>query len=302
MIEWQVLSTDSNKPLEFLTDRLPGAPRAYLRQLLRKGRLRRAGIPLDESDDLKPGERIILPESTRLRQLLALPPAPAILYETREMLIVEKPAGLAVHGSRGHEEDHLLGRIQALLRERRTPYSVAPVHRLDLETSGPVLLAKGRQAAGCLGRLFMDGAARKIYLALVAGKLVGTGKLESPVRAKGKFKESATLFRNLTTFGAFTFVELELLSGRTHQIRQQLAAAGHPLAGDRRYGGPTSPELKRLFLHCRLLALPDPFGGPDVVVESPLPEELAQCLSHIRGENAPCPLRHRAGMERASDL
>lgn len=280
MIEWQVHPTEADNPLEFLAHRLPGAPRSYLRQLLRKGRVRREEGPLDESDRLRPGERVVLPESERLRQLLALPPSP-VIYETREMLIVEKPAGLAVHGSKGHEDDHLLGRIQALLRERRVPYSTAPVHRLDLETSGPILFAKGRQAAGRLGQLFMDGAARKSYLALVAGKLDGAGRLESPVRAKGKLKAAATGYRALTGFGDFTLVELELFSGRTHQIRQQLAAAGHPLGGDRRYGGPTPPGLKRLFLHCRKLALPDPFGGPDVLVESPLPEELAQVLNAL---------------------
>lgn len=286
MIAWQVLSTDVNNPLEFLANRLPRAPRSYLRQLLRKGRVRREDGPLDESDSLRPGERVFLPESARLRQLLALPPVPAILYETREMLIVEKPAGLAVHGSKGHEEDHLLGRIQALLHERRISYSVAPVHRLDLETSGPILFAKGRQAAGRLGQLFMDGAAHKSYLALVAGELAGAGRLESPVRAKGKLKAAATDYRTLSGTGDFTLVELELLSGRTHQIRQQLAAVGHPLAGDRRYGGPTPPTLKRLFLHCRQLALPDPFGGPDVLVESSLPEELTRFLNEL-GVKAP---------------
>ncbi|MDX9708875.1 MAG: RluA family pseudouridine synthase [Trichloromonas sp.] len=286
MIEWQVHPTEADNPLEFLANRLPGAPRSYLRQLLRKGRVRRDGEPLDEDALLRPGDRLILPDSARLRQLLALPPVPVILYETREMLIVEKPAGLAVHGSKGHEEDHLLGRIQALLQERRAPYSVAPVHRLDLETSGPILFAKGRQAAGRLGRLFMDGAARKSYLALVAGELVGAGRLESPVRAKGTLKAAATGYRTRTGFGDFTLVELELLSGRTHQIRQQLAAIGHPLGGDRRYGGPTPPGLKRLFLHCRRLSLPDPFGGPDVLAESPLPAELAQFLSALEARTS----------------
>ena len=290
MIEWQVHPTDADNPLEFLTNRLPGAPRSYLRQLLRKGRVRRDDGPLDESAVLRPGDRLILPESARLRQLLARPPVPAILYETREMLIVDKPAGLAVHGSRGHEQDHLLGRIQALLHERRASYSVAPVHRLDLETSGPILFAKGRQAAGRLGQIFMDGDAHKSYLALVAGKLAGAGRLESPVRAKGKLKMATTDYRALTEIGDFTLVELELLSGRTHQIRQQLAAAGHPLGGDRRYGGPTPPGLRRLFLHCRQLALPDPFGGPHVLVESPLPEELVQFLSTLgaRPPQTPC--------------
>lgn len=292
MTEWLILSTDANNPLDFLANRLPRVPRSYLRQLLRKGRVRREDGPLDESDRLRPGERVILPESARLRQLLALPPVPAILYETREMLIVDKPAGLAVHGSKGHEQDHLLGRIQALLHERRVSYSVAPVHRLDLETSGPILFAKGRQAAGRLGQIFMDGAAHKSYLALVVGKLAGAGRLESPVRAKGKLKTATTDYRTLAEIGDFTLVELELLSGRTHQIRQQLAAVSHPLGGDRRYGGPTPPGLGRLFLHCRKLALPDPFGGPHVLVDSPLPEELAQFLRTLGAKppQAPCPI------------
>jgi RluA family pseudouridine synthase len=284
MMEWLVTPTDPGVPLDFLAGKLPAAPRAYLRQLLRKGRVLGNQAPLGEATLLHPGDRIALTPSDRLRELLATAPTPqvVILYETREMLIVDKPAGLAAHRGQGHETDHLQGRIEALMRSRKASFTVAPVHRLDLETSGPVLFAKGRRAASRLGQLFMDGAVRKVYLALVAGELSGQGLLTAPVSAKGKLKEAVTGYRVLAADRELSLLELEPRSGRQHQIRQHLSAAGHPLAGDRRYGGPAPPGLERIFLHCRQLSLPDPFGGPPVAIIRPLAEDLAGFLRSYR--------------------
>ena len=278
MIEWTVTEPDSSSALSFLEQKIPAAPRSYLRQLLRKGKVGCNHAQLTEGSNLQPGDRVTLAESFRLRELLATPPQLDILYETRELLIVNKPVGLAIHRSKGHEEDNLHARLESLMKTRKASFSVAPVHRLDLETSGPVLFAKGRQAASRLGQLFMAGQAGKHYLALVAGEVNGSGLLSTPVSAKGKLKEAATEFRSIASEGGLSLLELELHSGRTHQIRQQLAAAGHPLAGDQRYHGPMLAGLTRMFLHCCRLTLPDPFGGPTIAIDCPLPADLAEFL------------------------
>lgn len=266
--------------LHWLERQIPQAPAAYLRQLLRKGKVRRAGLPLGEEALLQAGDRLTFPDSARLRELLAAPPPPTltILLETERLLAVAKPAGLAVHRSLGHEADNLAARVQALLHERGCRFQVAPLHRLDLETSGPVLFGKGHAAIARYGRLFMDGAVEKCYLGLAAGTLAAAGWLDSPIPAKGKLKTARTRFRLLAADGELSLLELLPETGRQHQLRRQLADAGHPLAGDRRYGGPTLPGLGRLFLHCRQLTLDDPFERHPLVIRAPLADDLAALL------------------------
>ncbi len=267
--------------LEVLTRHIPAAPVAYLRQLLRQGKVRRLGQPLDAATVVEAGDRLRLPASGRLADLLHASECQRIevLLETRQWLVVGKPAGTAVHRGVGHETNNLTDRVQRWLAAQGAPFRASPVHRLDVGTSGPVLFAKGRQAAGVLGRTFMQGQVEKTYLALAAGQLPDQGILSSPVPAKGRMKDAATRFQVVGRSPSFILLKLELLSGRTHQIRRQLADAGHPLAGDRRYGGPRLPGLDRPFLHCRKLAWDDPFDNNRVSVEYPLPADLQAVLA-----------------------
>ena len=268
--------------LELLHRRIPAAPPAYLRQLLRKGKVKRENLPVAENTPLQTGDRLTLPGSARLGDLLKGEP-PTILYERREILVVFKPAGLAVHAGQGHEKDDLTTRVRNLLKQRGQSFLAAPVHRLDAQTSGPVLFGKGRKSCSELGKVFMAGGAEKGYLALAAGEMEEDeeGLLCSPVPAKGKLKEALTEYTVRGRGGGFTLLELNLKSGRTHQIRRQLADTGFPLAGDNRYGGQQIPGLSRLFLHGFRLAFPDPFGGPEVVVECPLPPEMEELLGPL---------------------
>lgn len=294
MTEWTLEHDEEGlTALEFLRRRLPSAPPAYLRQLLRKGRIRRCGEPLQTESIVRPGDRLQLPNSRRLQELMnssKTEPPVEILYENRGLLAVFKTSGLAVHRGTGHESDHLLGRVRALMAARREPFGVAPVHRLDAPTSGPVLFGKGRKSTAILGKLFMSGSVEKTYLALVAGTLDGQGLLSSPVPTRGKWKAAKTGYRCLAASRDFSLLELSLHSGRTHQIRRQLSDYGHPLAGDHRYGGPRPSGLGRLFLHCLRLAFTDPFEGDDLIIESALPTELDQFLAsrnlHFRQEAA----------------
>jgi len=282
MQTWTVTEDEAGLTLlQFLQRRVPAAPEAYLRQLLRSRKVLQESRPLNAASSLQAGARLTLPDSRRLAEFVRGSLPLDILHETSHLLVICKPAGLAVHRGVGHEEDNLTERVKQLIRQRREPFMVAPVHRLDAETSGPVIFGKGTKAIAELGRLFMARQVGKFYLALVAGEPGARGELTSPVPAKGRLKESAAVFRTIATGGGYSLLELQLHTGRTHQIRRQLADAGHPLAGDRRYRGPTPGGLGRLFLHCSRLDLTDPFDRSPLTIGSALPAELLATLATL---------------------
>ena len=274
-------------PLAFLQRHISAASKSYLRQLLKKGKVNGPRGVVAEHDQLQQGDVLTLPDSGRLAELLAAAAHSTaqqhvfILYESREILIVDKPAGLAVHSSEGHQDHNLAGLVDELIRSRSDAYQVAPIHRLDLETSGPVLFGKGKKACSELGKLFMCHEVEKSYLALVAGKTPGRGMVHSEVPSKGKAKEAQTAFQALDRNEQASLLKVSLYTGRQHQIRRQLADLGHPLFGDRRYGGQQPEGLPRLFLHCCQLAFVDPFSGAPVEINSPLPADLSQFLDTV---------------------
>jgi len=294
MTRWMVNEDEAGLTvLEFLQQRLPGAPTGYLRQLLRGGKVRQNGQVLGDDSSLSAGAQVAIPDSRRLEELrTAAERSVEVLCETDSLLVAFKPAGLAVHLGVGHE-DNLTQRVQELMRQRRAPFKVAPVHRLDVETSGPVIFGKGARAIAGLGRQFMDRQVEKVYFALAAGELAASGQLTSPVPAKEKLKTAAASFQRIEARGGYSLLELQLHTGRTHQIRRQLADAGHPLAGDRRYRGPSPRGLSRLFLHCTKLVLRDPFDHTTISISSSLPAELVALLAALgmgapTGGQSPC--------------
>ncbi len=282
-IEFKVGASDAGeKALDYLQRHIAAAPRAYLNQLFRKKKVLCSGTPVHGETLLNAGDTLVLPDSLRLQELVSLsrqqPVLPQILFENDEILIADKPAGLAVHASAGHEVTNLTSVLQAQAVESGARYKIAPVQRLDLETSGACLFGKGRKALGELGQLLMNRQLKKSYLALVGGTYNGPAELVSKVRAKGKIKEARCRVTHLDSTQTASLLEIDLLTGRQHQIRQQLAQLGHPLFGDRRYHGPCPPTLSRIFLHSYKLAFPSPFGGEPVAVTAPLPEELTVFL------------------------
>lgn len=286
MPEFIVTEAEAGLPIEqYLCQKIPAAPESYLRQLLKKGKVRTAARLFSEGEGVATNELILLPDSHRLLELLAnhqiLKPKIDILYETREILIVNKPARLAIHSSKGHERDNLTDRIGSFMADRGDRFQVAPIHRLDLETSGPVIFGKGKKSCAELGQLFIRGEISKRYLALVAGKIIGRGEFLSDIPAKGKLKEAGTSYQTLSGNETASLLDIELHTGRQHQIRRQLADAGHPLFGDHRYRGPCPGKLTRLFLHCRRLAFIDPFNKQQVDISCPLPGDLTRFLHQI---------------------
>jgi len=187
---------------------------------------------------------------------------------------------LPVHNAVGHA-DNLLNFAQEFLRLRGEKFQVAPVHRLDIGTSGAILFGKGRAEISRLGQAIMAAQVVKKYLALVEGRVTQAGTLTSAVPAKGRILEAMTRYRPLDASGSQTLLELELLTGRRHQIRHQLAKAGWPIIGDRRYGSKLSIGIGRPFLHCHHLAFPQPENDRVVVVDCPLAPELSAYLATI---------------------
>ncbi|MBN2793310.1 MAG: RluA family pseudouridine synthase [Desulfuromonadales bacterium] len=269
----------------FLQLRVPAAPPTYLRQLIKAGKVKRAGTSLAITTAVHSDDAIQLPDSARLKIFLNPKVAdsvlPEILYESREILIINKPSGLAIHSGQGHESDNLTDRVKEHYARQKTDFQIAPIQRLDLATSGPVLFGKGRKSCAELGQLFMAGAVKKNYLALVKGKTAEQGTLATAIPAKGKMKQAVSGYRRLAGNCSASLLEIRLYTGRRHQIRRQLADLGHPLFGDQRYHGPQPRRLERLFLHCRRLAFVDPFNAEAIEICCPLPDDLVKLLEEF---------------------
>jgi 23S rRNA pseudouridine955/2504/2580 synthase len=219
-----------------------------------------------------------------------------ILYEDNDLLVLNKPSGLAVHGGSGIS----LGAIE-LLRATRGPHSsLELVHRLDRDTSGCLLIAKRAAALRALHAQFREGSVDKRYAALLLGRWTGHGRTvdaplvtderrggERHVRVDADGKEASTHFMPLEHFPNAVLADVQLGTGRTHQIRVHAASIGHPLAGDERYGPTDDPivagqGLKRLFLHARSLGFRSPGTESPVCVEAPLGEDLIAPLNRLR--------------------
>ncbi len=288
MNQWQINIREAGSTLlDALAIRVPSAPRSYLRQLFKKQRVSIAGVAAHPERKVCFGETVSVKGSERWQEILASCPLlpEQILYEDIECIAINKPAGLATHRAHGHIDD-LLARTQDYLRLRGESFKVAPVQRLDIGTSGIVLFGKGRKAVGQLGKLIMAGSATKRYLALTFGQAPPSGQLNTPVSAKGVIKEALTKFRVIASTDNHTLLELELVTGRRHQIRQQLAAAGHPLYGDQRYGPRCTNSEARLMLHSYQLAFVNPETGQHIDICSPLESDFLDILLQLGFDQA----------------
>ena len=207
-----------------------------------------------------------------------------ILYEDRDLLAVEKPAGMVCHPSHGHWRDTLSNLAAAYLREQGTGGMIRLLGRLDKDTSGILLFAKNREAAGILARQRGDGNLEKTYLALAEGcPEPAEGTVDAPIQripgelmkmqVSPKGKAARTHYRVLRVGGKKgrkkALLQLKLEQGRTHQIRVHMAYLGCPLEGDPLYG--TDPRGKGALLHAWKLRFAQPFTGQKIVLETELP-------------------------------
>jgi 23S rRNA pseudouridine955/2504/2580 synthase len=288
----------------FLLARLKGLPRSLIYSLLRRGEIRVNKGRARPSQRLETDDIVRLPPLRRAEKGDTVTPseplkmrlAAALLYEDERVIVLDKPAGLAVHGGSGIN----LGVIETL-RAMRPGEDLELVHRLDRDTSGCLLISKRRSALRHLHAQLREGAVVKRYLALVCGQLPRRELLiDAPLytdRVRGgervvrvdrdRGKPSRTRFRLRQRFGALTLVEAELDTGRTHQIRVHAQHLGAPIAGDPKYGDPIINShlrglgLTRLFLHASTLRFRSREDGPEITVEAPLPSGLSALLATI---------------------
>ncbi len=276
-----------------------GISRAHAQRLIGDGRALVDGRRARSSDRLRGGERLTVELTAPPDRTLEAEDIPlAVAYEDESILIVDKPAGLVVHPSAGHESgtlvNALLGRARALGQPLGSVAGVGRpgiVHRLDKETSGLLLVAKTDAAQASLMRQFGERSIEKEYLALVRGQTPAPrGRIEAPVgrdpRDRQRMavvaggRESVTEYESLATGGGYSLVRLRPRTGRTHQIRAHLAYLGLPIAGDLRYAGGIGPGgLQRQFLHAAGLTLDRPLDGRRLRAWSQLPADLAESLS-----------------------
>jgi 23S rRNA pseudouridine1911/1915/1917 synthase len=272
-----------------------GLSRSHVQKLISYGRLTVDGEPVRANAIVAEGSevRLDVPEPVAL-DLAPAPDIPLrIVYEDDDLLIVDKPAGLVVHPSPGHHDGDTL--VNALLaRAGGAEYGgiagvARPgiVHRLDRDTSGLLMVAKHDGAQTSLMAQLKARRVGKTYQALVAGSVAAAvGRIEAPVGRDPKHRTrmavvpdgraSVTGYRVRERFTGWTLLELDLVTGRTHQIRVHLAAAGHPLLGDTTYGGGRPMfGLERPFLHGTELSFDHPRSGERLTFSSPLPPDLA---------------------------
>jgi 23S rRNA pseudouridine955/2504/2580 synthase len=281
-----------------------GVPKSHVYRILRSGEVRVNKKRADASYRLLAGDEIRIPP-LRIAEKQQDVDAGAMLrydlpivYEDEAMLVVDKPAGIAVHGGSGVS----FGVIEALRQQRPQARFLELAHRLDRETSGILLVGKKRSALNALHDMFRDGGrqADKRYLVLVSGRwlekkrdvrlplhkyLLENGERRVRVAEEGKF--SHTVFRLLARWERFSLLEAQLKTGRTHQIRVHLAHLGFPIAGDDKYGDfalnkALQPEgLKRMFLHAWKMDCPHPLKEERLSLEAPLPPSLQAFLQHL---------------------
>ena len=302
-----VLGDDDGQRLDnWLLRALKGIPRSRVYRLLRKGEVRVNG------KRAKPEQRVATGDDIRLPPVRPVEPGAlivrhassgmidaieaAIIHSDDNMLVIAKPSGMAVHGGSGLS----FGVIEAL-RASRPQETLELAHRLDRDTSGLLLVARNRTALRTLHALLREGAIEKRYLALLKGSWnLGKKTIDAPletqarqggervVKVQASGKDSTSTFTPVDFFGArASLLEVDLGTGRTHQIRVHATHAGHPVAGDDKYGDRAfnadmqTLGLKRLFLHAQSLSFEWPGSRKNYAFSQPLPADLAAVLDQL---------------------
>jgi 23S rRNA pseudouridine955/2504/2580 synthase len=287
----------------FLLRALKGVPRSHVYRLLRGGEVRVNSRRVGATYRLQPGDRVRIPPVRVAQPAAGRAPRTRdhglpIVFEDEALLVVNKPPGVAVHGGSGIS----FGVIERLRAARPEARVLELAHRLDRETSGLLLVAKKRSALTALHAALRDGRVGKRYLVLVKGAWTrGARDVVLPLRkyvtAAGERRvnveeggqESRTRFERAGEYDGFTLLRATLDTGRTHQIRVQLAHLGFPVAGDDKYGdfelnrALAKRGLKRMFLHAAELELDHPATGARLALSAPLPEDLQGFLDTLKG-------------------
>ncbi len=288
----------------FLIGHFGSLPKTRIYQMIRKGEVRVNKGRIKQNYRLQTGDMVrIPPVHITLREIPSKPPEGqselirnSIIYEDEYLIAINKPSNIAVHSGSNVQ----FGVIEILRAQRPETHFLELVHRLDRATSGCLLIAKDHKTLRAMHDILKNGEVKKMYLALLKGQLLNTlqtvdlslsktGKAscDRKVRVDKAGKHALTHFHLLERFDVASLCRVELMTGRTHQIRVHAAAIDHPLAGDDKYGdwefnrAMKKSGLKRLFLHAQTLSFAMPSTGKQIELTAELPSELGQCLDKL---------------------
>ncbi len=294
--------SDGQRIDNFLLRELKGIPRTRIYRLLRKGEVRVNGGRARPSHRVAAGDKVRIPP-LRIEDRPAVGAAPGrleqlrqqVVFENSDFLVIDKPSGMAVHGGSGIS----LGVIE-ILRQDSKWAGLELAHRLDRSTSGCLVLAKKKSGLRWIHELLREGRVEKHYLALVRGQWqLGSKWIDVPLQTQTRRsgerhvtvdsagKKARTYFVPQTFYREATLMSVVLATGRTHQIRVHAAHAGHPVAGDSRYGDSEfdrrmeRKRLRRLFLHAQALSFTTP-SGDELLFSAPLPADLTRVLDRMK--------------------
>ena len=282
----------------FLADRNTGLSRSRLHSLIAEGMVTLNGAAGRPSQRVRAGDRVtLIVPAPRVADVSPQPIPLTVVYQDAELIVVDKPAGLSVHPGPGHPDGTLVNALLALCPDIQGVGGVIRpgiVHRLDKDTSGLMVVAKTEAVHRSLSEQIKARKVDKGYLALAVGVPdPPRGRVDAPISRDPRHRkrmavvlggrDSRTAYRVLERIAGYSLLELDLETGRTHQIRVHLAYLGHPLLGDGVYGK-RSPLLERHFLHAHRLGFQHPLSGETLELRSELPPDLAQVVEELRRE------------------
>ena len=301
MEKLQIEVTEGGERIDkFLSREMPDFSRSYIQKLIKEGKVCSGGEPVRSSYKVREGEEIqvFLPEA-REPEILPENIPLDILYEDEDILVVNKPKGMVVHPAAGHYSGTL---VNALLYHCRDSLSgingvLRPgiVHRIDMDTTGSLLVCKNDRAHRILAEQLKEHSIKRVYHAIVHGVIrEEEGTVDIPIgrhpvdRKKMSIRtkngrRAVTHYRVLERFQNYTYISCRLETGRTHQIRVHMAHIGHPLLGDRVYGTQKCPfSLEGQTLHAKTLGIVHPSTGGYMEFDAPLPEYFEKLLTKLR--------------------
>ncbi|MEG0372943.1 MAG: RluA family pseudouridine synthase [Enterococcus sp.] len=276
-----IIKTETGRIDKVLNDRLSNYSRSQIQQWIKDQHVSIDGKTVKANYKVSAGDKIL--------DLV-------IVYEDEDVVVVNKPQGMVVHPSAGHPQGTLVNGLLYQVKNLSTINDVIRpgiVHRIDKDTSGLLMVAKNDHAHEALAKQLKDKTSLRKYVALVHGEIPHEkGRIEAPIgRSKVNRKMQAVIeegkpavthFEVLQRFEGFTLIELQLETGRTHQIRVHMQYIGYPVAGDPLYGPKKTLKGNGQFLHAKLLGFEHPTTGEMMVFEAPLPEIFKKTLKQLK--------------------
>lgn len=295
------IQQESGRLDKVLAEQLPDYTRSQIQYWVKNNHVQVNAHPVKANYKVKPGDeiQITVPEP----EVLDLIPEDIpldIVFEDSDVVVINKPQGMVVHPSAGHASGTLVNALLFHIKDLSSINDVVRpgiVHRIDKDTSGLLMVAKNNLAHEALAKQLKDKTSLRKYVALVHGHIPHEkGRIDAPIgrshndRKKQAVidggKEAVTHFQVLERFSEYTFIELELETGRTHQIRVHMHYIGYPVAGDPLYGPKKTLRGNGQFLHAKLLGFTHPTTQANMVFEAPLPAIFEETLQTLRNDAA----------------